>query len=524
MVNQSVWGCVGIFYFGVLSASALAQTPGVTPAPGLTVKPMAQVTSVNQLLDVQPTDWAFQAVQSLAERYGCIEGYPNRQFLGSRSLSRFEFAAGLNTCMEQIQDLIQTSTDQLARSQDLQTLQRLRQDFTVELASLNGRVDRIDETTPQLEANQFSTTTKLNGQAIIALNAGAGTRDRIIAPRGALITNNSPNPTLIYRTSLDLNTSFSGKDLLKVRLVTGSDGANDNAAGLLEPNLGSTLDFSIPGRDGQLSLGRLYYTLTPVKDLKMTIGPQLVAPDFVDKNRYANVSFVDFSTQALVNNFILLPRPAGAGVVLDWHPKQGPLKLRALYVAGDPNSRLPENQRFVGGGNPEDILLFPRSGGGADGGFFGDPYQGFLELEYAPHKRVTLRLQSVGGRIFGASFTGFGINFDLALNRKVGVFGRYGYASYVDTSLGDIHPQYWMAGLAVKDSFKSADQAGIAVGQPFIEGVVGDATQTNFEVFYNFPVNDRIRVTPLVQVIVAPGNQNANGSIVTGTLRTVFLF
>ncbi|MFM6846384.1 MAG: porin, partial [Dolichospermum sp.] len=30
---------------------------------------LAQVTSVSQLSDVQPTDWAFSALQSLVERY-----------------------------------------------------------------------------------------------------------------------------------------------------------------------------------------------------------------------------------------------------------------------------------------------------------------------------------------------------------------------------------------------------------------------------------------------------------------------
>jgi hypothetical protein len=39
-----------------------------------------QVTSVSQLSDVQPTDWAFQALQSLVERYGCIAGYPDGTF------------------------------------------------------------------------------------------------------------------------------------------------------------------------------------------------------------------------------------------------------------------------------------------------------------------------------------------------------------------------------------------------------------------------------------------------------------
>jgi len=43
-----------------------------TSLPQLNDDPMAQVTSVSQLKDVQPTDWAFQALQALVERYGCI--------------------------------------------------------------------------------------------------------------------------------------------------------------------------------------------------------------------------------------------------------------------------------------------------------------------------------------------------------------------------------------------------------------------------------------------------------------------
>jgi hypothetical protein len=61
-----------------------------------------QVTSVSQLSDVQPTDWTFQALQSLVERYGCIAGYPDGTFKGNRPLSRYEFAAGLNACLDRI--------------------------------------------------------------------------------------------------------------------------------------------------------------------------------------------------------------------------------------------------------------------------------------------------------------------------------------------------------------------------------------------------------------------------------------
>src|SRR4028118_1516373 len=62
----------------------------------------AQVTSVSQLSDVRPTDWAFGALRSLVERYGCIAGYRDGTFRGNRAMTRYEFAAGLNACLAQI--------------------------------------------------------------------------------------------------------------------------------------------------------------------------------------------------------------------------------------------------------------------------------------------------------------------------------------------------------------------------------------------------------------------------------------
>jgi glycosyltransferase involved in cell wall biosynthesis len=72
----------------------------VAPEPlnTLAKDPFAQVNSVSQLSDVKPTDWAFQALQSLVERYGCIAGYPDGTYRGNRATGRYEFAAGLNSC------------------------------------------------------------------------------------------------------------------------------------------------------------------------------------------------------------------------------------------------------------------------------------------------------------------------------------------------------------------------------------------------------------------------------------------
>ena len=81
-----------------------------------------------------------------------------------------------------------------------------------------------------------------------------------------------------------------------------------------------------------------------------------------------------------------------------------------------------------------------------------------------------------------------------------------------------------MAGISFPDLFVSGATSGLAIAQPFIEGEIGNATQINMEAFYSFPVNDNIRITPLIQVITDAGNQDSNGTIVSGTLRTVFAF
>ncbi|MGL5064872.1 MAG: iron uptake porin, partial [Microcoleus sp.] len=80
---------------------------------------MSQVTSVSQLSDVQPTDWAFQALQSLVERYGCIVGYPDGTYRGNRALTRYEFAAGVNACLDQVTKLIGASTANFVTKDDL---------------------------------------------------------------------------------------------------------------------------------------------------------------------------------------------------------------------------------------------------------------------------------------------------------------------------------------------------------------------------------------------------------------------
>nr|WP_052051036.1 carbohydrate porin [Leptolyngbya sp. KIOST-1] len=162
------------------------------------------------LTDVLPSDWAFQALQSLVENYGCIQGYPDRTFRGQRALTRFEFAAGLNACLDVIATLIaQSGID----PEDLAAIRRLQQEFQAELATLRGRVDALEAETATLRAQQFSTTTKLRGEAVFNL----------ITPFDTLAPETSTS--VASRARLNFDTSFSGRDRLRIRLQAGDGNA-----------------------------------------------------------------------------------------------------------------------------------------------------------------------------------------------------------------------------------------------------------------------------------------------------------
>ncbi|NJN75250.1 MAG: carbohydrate porin [Synechococcaceae cyanobacterium RL_1_2] len=173
---------------------------------------IAQVNSVSQLRDIAPGDWAFSALRNLVERYDCLDGYPNRTYQGNRALTRYEFAAGLNACMEQMERLITTGgSDSNLDPNELASIQKLLQEFEKELVTLGTRVNNLEDNLSQVEARQFSTTTKLEGNVIFAAIGASG-------------NNVDQQVTFGHRTRLNFDASFTGEDNLRVRLQ--ADGLN----------------------------------------------------------------------------------------------------------------------------------------------------------------------------------------------------------------------------------------------------------------------------------------------------------
>ena len=283
-----------------------------------------QVTNVNQLRDVSPTDWAYEALRSLVDRYGCIVGYPNQTYRGNRALSRYEFAAGLNACLNQIERLI-ASSEAILR-EDIDTLQRLIQEFEAELATLSGRVDNLESRTAFLEDHQFSTTTKLAGEVILGLGGvAAGSRndgqddiDRV--------------PVLGNRTRLELETSFTGEDLLFTRLSTGNFPSFAGETGTFEGDLAFAQE-----EDNDLGLEVLFYNFPLGENTQILIGAAGLAADDIANT----VNFLDgdggsgaISAFGTRNPIYLPPGDAGLGIIHGFGDK---IEISAGYLASPAN-------------------------------------------------------------------------------------------------------------------------------------------------------------------------------------------
>jgi Carbohydrate-selective porin, OprB family/S-layer homology domain len=521
-------GSLGLVTF--LSQTASAQQ--VTPVDSLMTTgkqdaTMDQVTSVSQLSDVQPTDWAFQALQSLVERYGCIAGYPDGTFRGNRAATRYELAAALNACLDQI-------SDRFATKEDLEVVKALQAEFKAELATIKGRVDGLEARTATLEAQQFSTTTKLQGEVVMAVQYG----DRLNTRESVANTPTESQATALARVRLNFNTSFSGTDLLQTQLEVGNGGqdlfSNTGVLGqsASDPYDGGVTDYA--GTNTDVKLRRLAYSFNLRKNMRVTVGTNLFPSDFVDHNSYANNSAQDFSSGFFVNNPLIISNtidnPGGAGIGTEMKFGKSPFTLRSTYVAASPTNST--------------------SDGEGGGGLFGDPNQSTTELEFAKsfgkdqRNNLAIRLQYTRSNTFqdveayrndNAALTGsesvqqnvVGVNAEATLGR-IGVFGRVGYS--IEPNIlevgSDAEPNSilsWMGGVGVKDLFVPGSLLAVAVGQPFVVSNQSGPEQTNFEGFYRFPINDNIAITPSIQVITDVDNRRSD-AVIQGMLRATFSF
>ncbi len=534
---------------------------------------LSRLTAVSELSDVRPTDWAFTALQSLVERYGCIAGYPPAAtptprrlkeggaalYRGQQTLSRYEFAAGLNACLDKINEILSAGLADKVSKDDLATLQKLQEEFAAELAALRGRVDALEAKTTLLEAQQFSTTTRLNGLAFVnitgasaggAVRREVGARDpRTGQPLTALA--NNPNVTMSNLVWLNFLTSFTGKDLLVTQLVAGNGNSPANAFG----SAGFQNTWGTPFTDqtaagagaNTFAIQEFSYQFPLFNDRTLLkVGPKIIWYRLFDTNRFT-LFLNGSSTFNAINSTLSSPVKHGAGAVLlssltDW------LELGVGYLA--------ESNTFLPG---------PGSAAKPQEGLFGGTNIFTAQLAFKPSQDATLRLiysranqqptpfGTVGGLapINGFADDGFGgglnnaqsdifiANFDWLLTKGFGLFGRY---SFSNTNLNPANPARakgslsataFQVGLAFPDLFKEGALGTISFGMPFnytsgrnflVSGGGDGGNQYDLELSYFLPLTRNLAIAPNFYAIFNPNNFSSNPTVYVANLRLQFAF
>ena len=468
-----------------------------------------QVTSVTQFSDVYPTDWAYQALANLVETYGCVAGYPNGTFRGNRAMTRYEAAALLNACLDRITEV----TDEL---------RRLLKEFETELAILKGRVDGLEARVGELEATQFSTTTKLKGQADFFFGGVSyDDRSECIEEGGSC---GDDGTSFSYRYTLNLNTSFTGKDRLYTRLRAG----NMNN---VWTNKNSYLSDAKSGSN-TLKVDKLWYSF-PVGDFKFTVGALVENYYMVETpTRYKPI----LKAFKLGGYGAVMGASTGQGFGVQWRqnvaPGEAAFNIAANYVADGGE----------GASSDSELGMF---GEATDGYFLSQVGYGnrkwYLSALYAHKQGADGSKPAMGYSTPAAS------SYDEALN----AFGFRGYwtpeesgfiptiSAGFDYGVSDADADGkteetigWMVGLNWSDAFIDGNKLGIGFGtySSYATEVKGDSDPDdgNFAIegYYDFQVTDNITVTPAVFWIQdADGDASVDGSDSFGGLvKTTFKF
>ena len=487
-----------------------------------------QVTSVNQFSDVQPTDWAYQALSNLVEKYGCVAGYPNGTFKGGNAMTRYEAAALLNACLDRISEV----TDEL---------QKLLNEFDSELTVLTSRVDGLEAKVGELEAQQFSTTTKLKGEVSMIIGgvdnwfANAVTGKAADLKTGAIkdkTTRTNYNKTAFnYDLRLSFDTSFSGKDLLRTRMRSGNFSADP---------FGSSgnvfkLDKAEEG-DQTVFIDRLFYTFPVGDQVKLTAGAVVRNTEML--------SFLPSAFKSDILDFFNLAgatgtynKATGAGAGFSWKQK---VKKGNPYATFDANwvSQYAAEQFYA----QSDTGAFAEDSAQnvlAQLGVKGQNWGAAVAYRYGSENAQLRDPNSPSSSFFrrlgdgqssnSVSLAGYWVPMDVKWLPSISAGGSYtNYTKGATRPSADIYS--WMVGLQWKDVFVKGNQAGFAVGSPlYVASSSASASEQTpglmYQIHYKYQVSNNISITPAIFWIDNNYNDlNAGSSTWGGVIQTTFKF
>jgi hypothetical protein len=544
--------------------NSLATTVGNEPTA-------AQINQANESVEVKPGDWAYQTLQALNAKYGCSD-MPT----GNRSLSREEFATSLNGCVQSMEQLVARkprkplkkrrvapapapevvtptpSTPDVAppapptpvqppappevSQQDLDQLKQLVQSFGTELQGVDARIKALDGKIAEVKDKSFSTTTKLVGEAIFAVTGLEG------GP-----TNATRNTIFADRVRLNFRSSFTGKDLLLVRLQS----RNSNSfAGAVATSAAKTnmTRLGFEGSDeNATTLHRLQYQLPLAPTTKVFI--EAVGSEFNDNYYTFNPEHQSAGTGAVTRfgRFAPIYRLSneGAGIGIDhkFSPDFGLVLSYAVPRVGIPG---------VTTTAPETV-----SSPTTNNGLFNGSNVLFSQLTFKPADDISLGFayahsyNTNGTGVSGANGSNYANNpfgstaatlvpttgnhytlmgsVNLSKDLIFSAWGGLTQATREGTT-GTADIWNYAATIAAKDFGSKGSTLGFVVGmQPKVTSSsvstrVDKDTSLHIETFYKYKVNDNLYITPGLLMLTNPEHNSANPTEYLGTIRSTFVF
>jgi Carbohydrate-selective porin, OprB family len=561
--------------------------PKVTNSLATTVGTEATAEQINQAtesVEVKPGDWAYQTLQALNTKYGCSD-MPT----GNRALSREEFATSLNGCVQSMEQLVARrktrkavkkrrvsapevvtpppSTPEMApppptqtpvqppappevSQQDLDQLKQLVQSFGTELQGVDARIKALDGKLADIKDKSFSTTTKLVGEAIFAVTGLAGGPSN--ATRSTIFSD---------RVRLNFRSSFTGKDLLLVRLQ--SRNSNSFAGGAptaTNPKPSAALTnmarLGFEGNDDNATtLHRLQYQMPLAPTTKVFI--EAVGSEFNDNYYTFNPEHQAAGTGAVTRFGRFAPiyrlsnEGAGIGVDHKFSPNLGLVLSYAVPRVGIPgvSTTAPEtvstptnNNGLFSGSNvlfsqvtlkpSDDVSLgfaYAHSYNTAGTGVSGANGSNFANNPFGSANPANLVAPNTLVPTSGNHYTLMG-SVNLSKDLIFSAWGGLTQAKRETAAGGTADIWNYAATLAAKDFGSKGSTLGFVLGmQPkvtsnSIAARVDKDTSLHIETFYKYKVNDNLYITPGLLMLTNPEHNAANPTEYLGTIRSTFVF
>jgi hypothetical protein len=567
-----------VIAIAVWIASTHATTANPVSSSKLTTNTLAatsteataeQIEQATQATEVRPGDWAYQTLQALGNKYSC-----GNTATGNKTLSREEFATSLNGCVQSIEQLVarrkprraikkrrytpapavetappvapevvspppepapiapplpQDAPEEAVTQQDLDRLKGLVQSFSAELQGVDSRITALDDKVATLKAQAFSTTTKLNGEAIFTISGYGG--------RGTAVGTNERNGNILGdRVRLNFDTSFTGKDLLRTRLQSRNiTSFNSGVTGTNMTRLGyDGGDITGGGFTNSTAVSLLKYNFPISPDTK--IITEIVGAEFNDEFYNFNPVLESSGGGALSRygrfNPIYRLSNDGAAIGLDQKFGKG-LGLSLAYGIPTINSASNPAQ---GSGlfNGSNVLFGQLRFTPADDLNFGVAYARSYSTNGANLAGGTG--SSAADNPFGGVPTSANHYSFLASYKVSPSFVLSGWAGFTEATRetaagGNASASNYAVTLAFPDFGQKGNALAFVFGiPPRLNSRSTTATTTNpdtsyhLEALYKMKFSDNLSITPGLILITNPEHNAVNSTEYVGTIRTTFKF